>query len=184
MTHLRLILMGCVLASASVAASAQTMKPGLWEISSKMAGGSGDMEKAMAESQKHMDAMPPAQRKKMEEMMAKQGITMGKPGGGMSMKVCMSKEMIDRNEVTRHEGNCKQTSNQRTGNTLKFSVVCTDPPSTADGQVTFVSPEAYTTKMTMNSTRKGKPETFVMESSGKYLSTDCGSVKPMVMPAK
>jgi hypothetical protein len=149
-----------------------------------MAGGSGEMERAMAESQKHMDAMPPAQRKKMEEMMAKQGISMGKPGGGMSAKVCMTKEMIDHNEVTRQEGHCKQTSSQKTGNTMKFTVVCTEPPSTSEGQVTFLSPEAYTTKMTINTTRQGKLETMVMESAGKFLSTDCGTVKPMVLPAK
>ena len=184
MRFLYLILTGCVLASGAVAAAAQTMKPGLWEMSSKMAGGSGEMERAMAESQKHMDAMPPAQRKKMEEMMAKQGISMGKPGGGMSAKVCMTKEMIDRNEMTRQEGNCKQTSAQKTGNTLKFTVVCTEPPSTSEGQVTYISPEAYTTKMTINSTRQGKPQTMVMESSGKYLSTDCGTVKPITLPAK
>ncbi len=144
------------------------------------------MNSAMAEAQKHMDAMPAAQRQQMEAMMAKQGIniSMGKPGGGMSIKVCLTKEMIDRNEVTHQEGHCKQTSSQKSGNSLKFTVVCTEPPATGEGQVTFVSPEAYASKMTITSSHNGKPQTVVMESSGKYLSGDCGAVKPMVMPAK
>lgn len=174
---------GALVWTAAVA-GAQTIKPGLWEMSTRMAGGSGDMEKLMAESQKHLDAMPPAQRKKMAEMMAKQGISMGAPGSGMSVKICMTKEMIDRNEVSHQEGNCKQTGTQKTGNTMKFSVACTNPPSTGEGQVTFNSPEAYTTKMTIHTTRNGKPQTMNMESSGKFLSTDCGAIKPMAMPGK
>jgi hypothetical protein len=184
MKNLHLVPAGCVLSLAAAACGAQTIKPGLWEMSTRMAGGSGDMEKLMAESQKHMDAMPPEQRKKMAEMMAKQGINMGTPGSGMSVKICMTKEMIERNEVTRQEGNCKQTGAQRTGNTMTFSVACTKPPSTGEGQVTFSSPEAYTTKMTIHTTRQGKPETMKMESAGKFLSADCGSIKPMAVPAK
>lgn len=184
MNKFHLILAASVLTWGAAAANAQTMKPGLWEMSTKTAGGSGEMERAMAESQKHMAAMSPVQRKKMEEMMAKQGIRMGQPGGGISAKMCMTKEMIDRNEVTRQEGNCKQTSSQKIGNTMKFTVVCTEPPSTGEGQVTFISPEAYSTKMSFHTTRQGKPESMVMESSGKFLSSDCGTIKPLALPTK
>lgn len=182
MSNARWFLIGCLLAGSAVAAGAQTIKPGLWEISSKMAGGSVDMNMAMREAQKSIESMPPAQRKKMEEMMAKQGVSMGKPGGGFSAKVCMTQEMIDRNQVARQEGNCKQTSSQRSGNTLNFSVVCTDPPSTGEGQVIFNGSEAFTTKMAIHTTRQGKPETMKLESSGKFLSPDCGSIKPPVLP--
>ena len=180
----RLALAVSVLILAAAASGAQTIKPGLWEMSTRMAGGSGEMEKLMAESQKHLDAMPPDQRKKMAEMMAKQGINMGTPGSGMSVKLCMTKEMIERNEVIRQEGNCKQTGGQRTGNTMTFAVACTQPPSTGEGQVTFISPEAYTSKMTIHTTRQGKPESMKMESAGKFLSADCGSIKPLAVPTK
>ena len=180
----RLALAVSVLILAAAASGAQTIKPGLWEMSTRMAGGSGEMEKLMAESQKHLDAMPPDQRKKMAEMMAKQGINMGAPGSGMSVKLCMTKEMIERNEVIRQEGNCKQTGGQKTGNTMTFSVACTQPPSTGEGQVTFISPEAYTSKMTIHSTRQGKPESMKMESAGKFLSPDCGRIKPLAVPNK
>jgi len=184
MKNLPRLFVGGVLVLTAAATGAQTIKPGLWEMSTRMGGGSGDMEKLMAESQKHMDAMPPEQRKKIAEMMAKQGISMGAPGSGMSVKICMTKDMIERNEVTRQEGNCKQTGTQKTGNTMTFSVACTNPPSTGEGQVIFSSPEAYTSKMTIHTTRQGKPETMKMESSGKFLSTDCGAIKPMAVPSK
>ena len=39
--------------------------------------------------------------------------------------------------------------------------------------------EAYRSKMTMTSTRQGKPEKMDMDGQGKWLSADCGSVKPL-----
>ena len=58
------------LLAASQAVTAQTLKPGLWEINNKMQSGSGQLEKGMAEMQKEMAAMPPEQRKTMQDMMA------------------------------------------------------------------------------------------------------------------
>src|SRR5690606_31028101 len=83
--------------------AAQTMKPGLWEITNKM-GDSGEsgakMAAAMEQMQKQMASMSPEQRKQMEKMMAQQGVNMspGAAGGGMSARVCITKEMAARNE--------------------------------------------------------------------------------------
>ena len=179
-------LVATALTAGSFFATAQTMKPGLWEVNNKMTTQSGEMEKGMAEMQKQLASMPPEQRKMMEDMMAKQGVAKGSAGapGTMSAKVCMTREMVERNDVMAQEGDCQNTSSPRMGNTMKFSFVCTKPPSNGEGQVTFVSPEAYTMKMTINSTVKGKPETMKMDASGKFLSSECGNVKPIVMPKK
>ena len=81
----------CLLAASGSYASAQTMKPGLWEIATKMMGGSGEMADAMAQAQKQMDSMPPEQRKMMQDMMAKRGMQMGSgSGGGMRIKICQN----------------------------------------------------------------------------------------------
>ena len=166
-------------------ALAQSLKPGLWEINNKMQTGSGQLEKGMAEMQKEMAAMPPDQRKMMQDMMAKQGVALGAGGAGnIVAKICMTKDMIERNELPAQQGDCKTTSSPRAGNTMKMSFVCTQPPSSGDGQVTFISPEAYTSTMAMKSTVQGKPETMTMDGSGKWLSSDCGAVKPIAMPKK
>ena len=166
----------------AIGASAQNLKPGLWEVSNSMKSGSGEMEKSMAQMQQQMASMPPEQRKMMEDMMAKQGMKMGAGGGrGMSMKQCMTKEMIERNEMPTQQGDCKTTKQQRSGNTMKFAVSCTNPPSSGEGQVTFVSSEAYTMRMTVNTNVGGRPETMNMDASGKWLGADCGSIKPMTM---
>ncbi len=178
MNKLHHVLVTAALASGAFCAVAQTSKPGLWEINSKMSGGSGEMEKTMAEAQKQLANMPPDQRKMMEGMMAKQGVGMA-PGGGMTAKVCMTQEMVDHNDVATQQGDCKHTASPRTGNTMKFSFVCTKPPSTGEGQVTFVSPEAYTMKMTLNTTAQGKPEKMNMDATAKFMSAECGSIKPI-----
>ena len=48
-------------------ASAQQIKPGLWENTSQMGGAMGA---PMAQMQQQMASMPPAQRKQMEAMLA------------------------------------------------------------------------------------------------------------------
>jgi hypothetical protein len=179
-----------LLASGTGLASAQTMKPGLWEIATQMNGGSGEMADAMAKAQKQMESMPPEQRKMMQEMMAKRGIQMGSGGGGgMTIKVCMTQEMVDRNQVANHQStngqnDCTHTNSPRAGNTMQFSFVCTKPPSSGEGQVTFSSPEAYNMKMTSTSTMHGSPQKMEMQTSGHWLGSDCGTVKPFEIPKK
>jgi hypothetical protein len=172
-----------VLASA---AGAQSLKPGLWEITHKMNGGDARMDQQMAQMQKHMAGMPPEQRKKMEEMMARQGTQMptAAAGGGMAMKICLTKEMAERSEVPAQQGDCKTTHQSRTGNTMKVAFACTKPPSSGEGQYTFTSPEAYKMKMAVTTTVQGKPEKMDMEGSGRWLASDCGNVKPIAPPKK
>ncbi|MES2880093.1 MAG: DUF3617 domain-containing protein [Pseudomonadota bacterium] len=178
MNKLHRALLAVALISGAFGVTAQTLKPGLWEINSTMSSGSGELGKAMAQAQKELANMPPEQRKMMESMMAKKGVGMGSDGA-MVANICMTQEMVERNEVTTQQGDCKHTTLPRTGNTMKFSFVCTQPPSNGEGQVTFVSPEAYTLKMALNTTASGKPEKMNMDASGKFLASACGNVKPL-----
>jgi hypothetical protein len=171
------------LAAACLPAGAQSLKPGLWEINNKM-GGNPQLDQAMAEMQKQMAAMPPDQRKQMEAMMAQRGVRVApSSGGGMAVQMCMTKEMVERNDVPMQDG-CRMTNQQRSGKTMKMAFACTNPPSSGEGEVTFTSPEAYSSKMTLRTVQQGKPETMTMEGTGKWLGADCGSVKPPQLPKK
>jgi hypothetical protein len=145
---------------------------------------SGKMDAAMVEMQKQLASMTPEQRKMFEDRMGKQGIKIGAaPGGGMKMQTCMTQEMVDRNDIAaRQQGDCTQTRSPRTGNTMKFAFECTKPPSKGEGSVTFSSPEAYSMKLSTTTTMQGKSESMDMQGSGKWLSADCGSVKPLPNP--
>lgn len=161
-------------------AQAQTIKPGLWEMNQKM-GGSPQMDQAMAQMQQQMASMPPAQRKQMEEMLAKQGMSMPSAGagGGMAMKMCITPEMAAKQDMPmQSEGDCTSTVTSRSANALKMNFVCKKPPSSGEGTYTFTGDTAYTMKMVMNTTHQGKPQTTTLDGTGKWLSADCGSVKP------
>ncbi len=184
------VIAALLLATSAGYASAQNMKPGLWEITTKMQDESGEMTTAMANAQKQMESLPPEQRKMMQDMMAKRGIQMGtSSGGGMAIKICMTQEMVDHNQVASHQGSntqndCTNTNSPRSGNTMQFSYVCTKPPSSGEGRVTFTSPEAYSMKMTTTRTVKGQPHKMDMQTDGHWLGGDCGTIKPFEMPKK
>ena len=178
------VVVATMLIAASFCASAQTMKPGLWEINNKMQV-DGKMGQDMAKMQQEMANMPPEQRKMMQDMMAKQGVTVGNDGPGtIGAKVCMTKEMVERNEFPSQKDGCKHMASPRSGKTMKISFTCTNPPSSGEGQITFVNPEAYTMNMTMNTVAEGKPQKVNMDAAGKWLSADCGAIKPRGMPQK
>jgi hypothetical protein len=176
----RLFLWTAALAFCGASAGAQTMKPGLWETTSKV-GGSPEMDQAMAQMQKQLAGMPPAQRKQMEEMLGKQGVGMG--AGGMSAKACVTREMIDRGEMqNQQQGNCKTTVTDKSSRGMKMNFTCTNPASSGEGVYTFQGDNAYTMSMKVTSARQGAPRTTTIDSTGKWLGSDCGSIKPISLP--
>ncbi len=177
---LTMILMA--LSSATMAQS--STKPGLWEMTSKMSSPTHpQMAKQMEEAQKIMASMPPAQRKQMEEMMAKQGVNMSMGTGGATVvKLCITPEMFARPPVEQRQG-CTYKFSQ-SGATHSFSFQCTNPPGDGEGQVTFVDADSYTGKMRINTVQNGKKETMDMQTSGKFLGANCGAIKPLPMAVK
>lgn len=180
------IRLAIIVTSAFIAlpASAQNMKPGLWEINNKIGAENSALAKQMAEAQKHMAAMPAEQRKMMEEMMAKHGTAMPTvKDGGMVMKVCMSKEMVAQGQVpVQQEGNCTHNRTPVVGGMMKMSFTCTKPESSGEGEIRFKGDTGYNMKMTMTHTVKGKQEKMGMDATGTWLGPDCGKIKPLKMP--
>ena len=147
-------------------AAGQQLKPGLWELQTRIR--SDEMDKRMA-------AMPAEQRAKVEAMMAQHGM-----GGGKGMRVCMTPEDVQRPPPsgTQERGDCKTEYAARNGNRIPFKTVCTEPPSTAEGEMTFESPESYSMKLHRATTAKGGPQTMDMDMHAKFVAADCGDVKP------
>ena len=162
-------------ACAASGASAQNLKPGLWEVQHKMKG-NPEMERQMEEMRRQMEAMPPEQRKQIEAMMAGRGVRMGV--GGQSVRMCLTKEMVERNEIPAQQGDCRVTNQQRTGNTLKVNFSCTNPPSSGESLMTIDSPESYSMKTTATSSIDGRVETMSVEGTGRWLGADCGNLRP------
>ena len=102
-------------------------------------------------------------------------------GGGMTVQACITREMAEHNDVPLQNG-CTSTQQKKSGNRMQFTFRCTNPPSSGEGEVSF-TPDAYTSHTTVKTSVQGEMQTMTMDATGKWLSADCGSVKP-VKPAK
>jgi hypothetical protein len=171
-----------LLAAAALAttAHAQKLAPGLWENTStmKMQAADGRSADAMAGMQQKLASMPPEQRKMVEEMMAKQGVGMGaKPN---TVRVCISPEQASRSDMPPDDGRCKREALERTGNTMRVRFTCDGPPAaTGEGTYTLLSDKSYTSAMKVT-TSGGKHGGGTMEMTGsaRWVSADCGTLKP------
>ncbi len=174
-------------ATAAVPAWAQSMKPGLWETTSKFESGNGEMANAMAQMQKQMASMSPQQREAMAQMMSKHaGVTMPtmSADGGMVTKVCLTKEMVDNKQLLiQQHGNCTQKNSPIVGGAMTMTFTCTNPAASGEAHFAFKGDTNYSMTMHSSGTVNGKQETMSVDTTGKWLGADCGGIKPLAMPA-
>lgn len=178
---IRPVTLGFLLVSiVAVPSSAQSLKPGLWEIKTQVKSAGGEMESAMAAMQENLARMPPEQRKMVEENMARQGVSVGRNGSGMSARACISKEMAQHNRLpVRRQGNCTEKHGPVVNGKMSATFTCTNPPSSGHAEYVFKGDTAYTMTMRSTSTVEGVPREMTMQSSGRWVSADCGSIRPM-----
>jgi hypothetical protein len=171
------LVLGSVLA---LPAYAQSIKPGLWEINNKLGSSDGQMQAAMADMQKQMAEMDPEERKMMEQMMARQGVQFSTGAGGLSTRMCMTREMAARNELpVQQQGDCTHKRAPGAGGALQISFSCNNPRTSGEGEVTFQGDTGYRMKMKITSDAAGKPDVVTMDASAKWIGADCGNVRPL-----
>lgn len=180
-----------LLASTALQAHAESppIKPGLWEMTTVSREVNGktmpDMSAQMAEN---MNKLPPEMRARMEEQMKARGVQMTPGAGGqMAVRMCITKDMLDRNQWQKTEGNCKNTAMSHSGATWSWKFSCTQPPSDGEGSTTFTSSDAYNSDIHINTQHNGQAKTMHMKHQAKWLGSDCGGlqpIKPMEPPSK
>jgi hypothetical protein len=169
-------LLGCI----STELLAQSIRPGLWEVSNRVSG-HAQMDAAMRELQEQMAAMPEAQRQMMKEMLASQGMTLPDEQGaaGMSMQVCITPEMAARRELPQQmEGDCSGSAEESDGQTMLVRFECLNPPSSGEGSYRFDGDSAYSMQMTVQVEQDGRQETLQLHGEGRWLSSECPSNPP------
>ncbi|HTH41225.1 MAG TPA: DUF3617 domain-containing protein [Rhodocyclaceae bacterium] len=153
--------------SCSLAQAADTMKPGLWELSSEMSGS-------------NMPAMPKlsdAQRKQMEAA----GVKMPAAGGqgmGFSSKVCITPEQAKKGlPPDDPKQKCEQTDVKTSGKTTSWKIACSSPQKmTGSGSITYDSPEHYSGEATMQMAagpNGSGPMSMQQKFKGQWLSASC-----------
>jgi len=157
----------CLLASSATAAT--QMKPGLWEMTMK------------SDAMKNMPKIPPEQMEQMRKM----GMNVPQmEDGGMVTKVCITREMAERNQapgMERNDMGCQTKNMQQSGNSYSADIVCNGADMKGEGKATgsFAGDQRFTSAYEFKGTMHGKPVSQKQESSGKWLAADCGSVQPM-----
>jgi hypothetical protein len=147
---------------------ASPMKPGLWEMS-------------MGADQ--MPAMPKLTPEQMDQM-RKAGVEPPTvQNGHYIVKVCVTKEMAasERPPVHRSESGCQTRNFQHLGTDYSLEEVCDGPyrKGTAFIKGTFNGSESISTTYDFKGTQRGQPVNQHHEVTGRFLSADCGSVKPV-----
>jgi hypothetical protein len=172
MRKITLFLAAAALLAFSLTPAAQAatnMQPGLWEMGMQ------------SDAMKNMPKLSPEQL----EMMRKKGINMpDMKDGKLVNKVCISKEMAERDQpidMHREQTGCQAKNYQRTSNGYTVDLVCDGPNMKGEGKArgTFASKESFSSTYDFKGTAHGQPVNQHMETTGKWLGADCGSVKPI-----
>jgi hypothetical protein len=157
------------LLSVSIAAfAAGQIKPGLWEMTVK------------SDAMKHMPQIPPAQMEQMRKM----GINIPQmKDGAMVTKICISKQLAARDQLpvmTQNEAGCQTRNYQQNGTGYTLDIVCNGlMKGEGHARGTFSGGERFTSTYDFKGTMQGQPVNQHQDTSGKFLSADCGSVKPI-----
>ena len=184
-TLARTLLLACACSNFATAlpAGAQTMKPGLWSLSNTVTSSDPDVAQAMSAMQQHMANMSPEQRQQMQTMMQQNGVQLDiGAGGALQTKLCMTREMAERKEFPVQQGDCKQTFTQQSATRGRIAFTCTKPRVSGEGEVTADSDTNYRAHMKIKSAEQGRDQVVDMYVTGKWLSADCGTIRPIAIP--
>lgn len=162
-----------VIAMTSVSTwAALPMKPGLWEVQPTMQ--SQNNTHPMPNMGQVMQNMPPQMRSQMEAMMQKQGMSMSNNG---NIQICLTQDMIEHNRLPQ-KNDCESTVTHQSGNKYLFHFSCGNPPTIGDGEIVFQNNESYTSQFKVTHQVQGQEHSMNMESSAKWLNSDCGKLQP------
>jgi hypothetical protein len=180
------LLVACVVALPAAAALAQQphVRPGLWEETVTVKSDNPQMNAMREQMRQRMAAMTPEQRAQMEKAMGGRSLP-ADPGGPTTVRVCVTKEQLARGFHPEERGHCSRSKVSTSGNVTTFEFACQSERGgniTGKGVYTELSDTAFTvstaadmvsTKMTMH---------IQNDTTGKFISSDCGDVKPIEPP--
>lgn len=171
----RLLITLAVLAAMQAQAQAQTIKPGLWELNSKVKTGNTQTDQAISAGLSQLAVLPPAQRAQVEAMMAQNGVSVPQAGsdGSLRMSACVTPEMAARKELPlSQQGKCATKQTPVAGG-VDVAFTCTDPASSGTGQVRLQGDSAYTATLQVSNNTGAGPQQATVESTGRWMSATC-----------
>jgi len=185
---LRLAAAACLLPALALAADRPPLKLGLWEIAFESQGGPPMPAGAMpALSADQLARLPPEARARIEALQAGRS-----GGGGHTVKQCLTAKSLDRafqNDDERMK-KCTHTIVTQTASAVEVHFECPSmgPNGNANShgtlKWTMLNPETTKGSLEMVIDFGRGPMTHTTEFNGKWVSSDCGDVKPREDAAK
>ena len=168
----------------ALAQSAPNLKPGLWEESmERVTSPDGPGAAAMKQALSGLANLPPEQRRMMEKMMADQGVSLDASGGGVKVtqKTCIPPERTRFDRIAGVPEACRMGYTRR-GDAWSANGRCEardgQPASQLEGVVTLEGSTAYSGDFTMTQQGVDGAGPVKVKTRGRWLSADCGAVKP------
>ncbi len=166
------------------------LKAGLWEMTqSRQVMDGHDMSDQMAAAQKQMQQamanMPEDQRKRMETMMNRQGMS-GSSATGVGRRICISPQMAARDKpMIDPQGRCEPGKVTRSGNKASYEFNCSTAGRTMVGKgENTIGSDTVSTHIDMTVSDAQGSHTIQSDTAIKYLGADCQGVKPLDQLAK
>jgi len=163
---------------SNAAAASQPVEPGLWEI--KVSSEIVDSEPARRKYEKllkQMQNVPPEQRKQAVAAIPKPGVPVVQ-----TQRICLTPEQAsegwDLSKADEDE-DCRTEYGEKKGGRIPVKLTCKEQSATGVGEVVFKGSKGWSTTMRMTTRSPGEPPSeTVMRTESRWLSSDCGSVKP------
>jgi hypothetical protein len=171
------------------------VKPGLWEMQTSSGAGAAPGAPAMPalppDAEARIAALPPAQQAQVRAAMA------GAMGGGAKPAPITTQSCIAPNtsmdsllNQAQHRSSnamkCSFTNRVQTARGASYDMSCTGPMGSAQGHTDYhlIDDEHFSSTVHITITAKGQSgQTMTMTrdatTTGKFVSADCGDVKPM-----
>ncbi len=160
-------------AAAAAPPSGNAMRPGLWEVSTT------------SPLLKLVPQIAPDQMAALRQLASQYGV--GVPdisSGAATGKVCVSPAMARQNilpGLDQARSGCRSHDASRTGGHYEVKVTCDSTNVSGSGAAVgdFTTPESFTGRSQFKGLVQGIPIDERAETSGRWISADCGSVKAM-----
>nr|WP_315397996.1 DUF3617 domain-containing protein [uncultured Duganella sp.] len=168
-------LMAGVALLAAIAAQAQTIKPGLWELNNTVKTGDIQTDATIQMALQQLGNLPPGQRAQMEALLAQNGVSVPKVAddGTLTVSACVTPEMAAKKELPLNQkGNCTSKTVPAAGG-LDVSFSCTNPTSSGQGKIRFSDDSHYTMLMDVNTEATGTAQKAQVSSTGRWVAATC-----------
>lgn len=170
-------------ASAGSAGDAVGLKPGLWDVRviRQVVDGRDESQQvnaSLARAQQLLASLPPVQRARLQALLSHAGVAEGSQG---SFRVCVSPQMARENlPLLDREGHCHPVVLRRTATHVDFRFRCTGRGTSLSGSGRAELAADLVTSRTdvLSRAAGGATHTIHSQMQMRYLSADCGGLKP------